>query len=64
MIRIRMLTSVTGGIELPAGWEGEVPDDIAKDLLKAGHAEPIGGKSPAARAENATSRQATKAEKR
>lgn len=62
---IRILESVSSThYNYGRGFEGEVPDDIAKDLLKAGHAEPIGGKSPAARAENATSRQATKAEKR
>lgn len=61
MKSIRLLTSVTGGVEYAAGWEGEVPDEIADDLIQAGHAEPI---NPPQTSEKAISHQAKKAEKR
>lgn len=41
MKKIRILTTITGGVNFTAGWEGEVDDAIADDLLRAGHAEPF-----------------------
>lgn len=70
MKSIRLLTSVTGGVEYAAGWEGEVPDHIADDLIQAGHAEPINppqtktAQPPHQTSEKAISHQAKKAEKR
>ena len=62
---IRILESVSSThYNYGKGYEGEVPDEIAKDLLKAGHAEPIGRQSPTAKAETATSKPAAKSEKR
>ena len=62
MKSIRLLTSVTGGVEYAAGWEGEVPDHIADDLIQAGHAEAVN--PPHQTSEKAISHQAKKAEKR
>lgn len=70
MKSIRLLTSVAGGVEFAAGWEGEVADEIADDLIQAGHAEPINpphtktATKPSDHTEKAISPAAKKAEKR
>lgn len=63
-LKIRILESVAGtDFNYGKGFEGEVPEHIARDLLKAGHAETLGGSSPHQRAEKAQS-PAAKSEKR
>ena len=74
MKSIRLLTSVVGAVEYAAGWEGEVPDHIADDLIHAGHAVPSShspaeataktAKPPHEKAEKATSPAAKTSEKR
>lgn len=68
-IKIRVLESVASThYDYGSGFEGDVPEEIAKDLLKAGLAELIGGSKTAANphqtAEKATSTAAKKSEKR
>lgn len=41
MKKIRMLRTVTGGVNLSAGWEGDMDAATAADLIAAGHAEPF-----------------------
>lgn len=38
-IRVKILTSLAGGVTLPAGWEGELEEDVALDLIQAKYAE-------------------------
>jgi hypothetical protein len=62
-VKIRLLTSVTGGVNYAAGEEVFETPEIAADLIKAKHAEPVGVK-PSDRSEKATSKSAASAEKR
>jgi hypothetical protein len=62
-MQIELLTSVVGAVDLPAGYIGEVDDNIAKDLIKAGHAQQVNASKPSNRAEKPAS-PAAKAETR
>ena len=62
--KIRLLTSVTGGVTYAAGDEVAALEETARDLVRAGYAEFIGGQKPSDTAERAVSPQAKKAEKR
>jgi len=64
-MKIKLNTSVVGGdYTYAAGEEVDAPEERAKDLVKAGHAEIVEQSSGAKSAEKATSKQAANAEKR
>lgn len=55
-IKIRLLTSVAGGdFHYPAGSEVDAPEDVARDLLRAGHAALL-ARLPAEQKETAVSK--------
>lgn len=62
-MEIKLLTSIVGGVDLPAGYVGEVDDALGKELVKAGYAEQLTPSKPSNRAEKPAS-PAAKAEKR
>lgn len=63
IVEIRLLTSVTGGVNYAAGAVVLETPEIAADLVQAGHAE-YTGKKPSDLAERAISKAAAKSEKR
>jgi len=62
-VKIRLFSSVAGTNYAFGKGEIDVPEHIARELVKAGHAEYVGQK-PSDRAENALSPKAQKREKR
>lgn len=62
-VQIRLLTSVTGGVNYAAGEVVLETPEIAADLVNAGHAE-YDAAPAAEKSEKATSKQAKQAEKR
>jgi len=45
-IRVRILASLAGpGYSYGKGFEGDVPEELAKDLIRAGHATQLNSKA-------------------
>lgn len=64
-MKIKLLTSVVSSdYNYAAGQEVDAPEERAKDLIRAGHAELLESSAGAKSAEKATSKAAAAAEKR